>query len=60
METALSSDPPIEDFWHLETTGITDNQRQSDDERAVQHFSETLKEENVRYSVKEVSMNMRD
>ena len=60
METALSSDPPIEDFWHLETTGITDNPRQSDDERAVQHFSETSKEENGRHNVKEVSMNMRD
>ena len=60
MGTALSSDPPIEDFWHLETTGITDNPRQSDDEWAVQHFSETLKKENGRYNVKEVSMNLRD
>ena len=25
METAFSSDPPIENFWCLETMGITDN-----------------------------------
>ena len=47
MEKALSSDPPIE-----ETIGITDNRRQSDDERAVQHFSETVKKENGRYNVR--------
>ena len=51
METALSSDPPIEDFWGLETIGITDNPKQSDDERAVQHFPETVKKENGRYNV---------
>ena len=51
METALSSDPPIEDFWRLETIGITDKLRQSDDKRAVQHFSETVKKENSKYNV---------
>ena len=51
MKTALSSNPPIEDFWCLETIGITDNPRQSDGERAVQHFSETVKQENDRCNV---------
>ena len=35
METELSSDSPIEDFWRLETIGISDNPRQSHDEKAV-------------------------
>ena len=35
----------LRDYW------ITDNPRQSDDERAVQHFSETVKKENSRYNV---------
>ena len=48
METVLSSDSPIEYFWRLETTGITDNLRQPDDERAIQHFSETVKKEKGR------------
>ena len=52
METALSFDPPIEDFWRLEIIGITDNSRQSDDERTVQHFSERVKKENGRYDVR--------
>ena len=51
MEAALSSDPPNEDFWRLETIGITDNPRQLDDERAVQHFSDAVKKENGRYNV---------
>ena len=51
MEKALLSDPPIEDFWRLETIGITDNPRELDDERAVQHFLETVKKENRRYNV---------
>ena len=51
MEKALLSDPPIEDFWRLETIGITDNPRELDDERAVQHFLETVKKENGRYNV---------
>ena len=48
METVLSSDSPIEYFWRLETIGITDNLRQPDDERAIQHFSETVKKEKGR------------
>lgn len=51
METALSSDPLIEDFWRLETIGITDNPRQLDDERAVQHFLETVKKGSGRHNV---------
>ena len=51
MEAALSSDPPNEDFLRLETIGITDNPRQLDDERAVQHFSDAVKKENGRYNV---------
>ena len=34
METALPSYTPMED-WCLEAIGITDNPRQSDDEKAV-------------------------
>ena len=51
METVLSPDPPLEDFWRLETIGITDNPRQSGDERVVQQFSETVKKKNGRYNV---------
>ena len=50
METAFSSDSPLEDFWRSENIGITDNPRQSDDERLVQYFSETVKKENCRYN----------
>ena len=49
-ETPLLSGPPIEDFWRLETIGITYNPRQLDDEKTVQHLSETVKKENSRYN----------
>ena len=51
METALPSDLLIEDLCRLKTIEISDNLKQSDDKRAFQHFTETVKKERGRQNV---------
>lgn len=45
------SQPDLTDFWNLESIGISDNYEQSDDERAMKLFKETLKFQDGRYQV---------
>ena len=52
MQTAFSSDPSIQEFWLLKTTGVNNKPGQSDNEKAVQYFPETIKKKNGRYSVR--------
>ena len=52
MQTAFSSDPCIQEFWLLKTTGVNNKPGQSDNEKAVQYFPETIKKKNGRYSVR--------
>ena len=43
--------PKLEDFWLLETIGIKDCPVESDDEKALMKFNETIKFEKGRYLV---------
>ena len=47
----LSIEPNLEDFWSMESIGINDNPVNTDDEKAMIKFKESLKRENGRYQV---------
>ena len=51
VDTTLSVKPDLEDFWNIESIGVTDKPRTSSDEQARTHFKETLTFENGRYQV---------
>ena len=50
-DQSFPTKPNLDDFWKLETIGINDSPLDSDKERALQIFDETLKFENNRYRV---------
>ena len=43
--------PNLEDFWKLESIGISDSPVESDNDVALKKFSETLKYDEGRYTV---------
>lgn len=43
--------PNLEEFWKLQTLGITDPLTDEGDDQALQKFSDTVKYENNRYYV---------
>ena len=45
------SDQNIDDFWHLENIGIKDSVIEVDDDKALQHFNETVTFKENRYYV---------
>ena len=45
------SDQNIDDFWHLENIGIKDSVTEVDDDKALQHFNETVTFKENRYYV---------
>ena len=51
VDKALPLKPSFEDFWNIESIGITDATTNIDDEKAMQNFKKTLKRENGRYQV---------
>ena len=51
IDTVIPTRPDLEDFWNVEGIGITDNLNCSEDKRALEQFSETLKFEDGRYQV---------
>lgn len=51
MDKSLPTKPNVEDFWRLESIGISDSPVESDNEVARKKFSETLKYEQGRYTV---------
>ncbi|XP_052771144.1 uncharacterized protein LOC128210829 [Mya arenaria] len=51
VDSVLSVKPDLEDFWNIESIGITDTTKDSKDEMIMQRFKETLKRENGRYQV---------
>ena len=50
-DKSFPTKPNLEDFWKLETIGITDSPLDTDKERALQIFDETLKFDDARYRV---------
>ena len=50
-DKSFPTKPNLEDFWKLETIGITDSPLDTDKERALQTFDETLKFDDARYRV---------
>ena len=50
-DKSFPTKPNLEDFWKLETIGISDSPLDTDKERALQIFDETLKFEAARYRV---------
>ena len=50
-EPLMNIQPQVEDFWKLETLGINDSVIESDDDKGLQKFSETVQFENGRYQV---------
>ncbi|XP_070571138.1 uncharacterized protein [Ptychodera flava] len=51
-DSSLNVTPNPADFWSMEAIGIRDSYEESDDDRALEHFNETVKFENGRYHVK--------
>ena len=51
VDKSLPMKPNLEDFWKLETIGISDSPDQCDNDVALKKFSETLKYDQGRYSV---------
>ena len=43
--------PNIDDFWKLETIGITQQEEKEHDEAVMDHFKKSLKKEDGRYYV---------
>ena len=43
--------PDLEDFWNVESIGVMDNNKTSDDDKAKEIFKDTLKFENGRYQI---------
>ena len=50
-DKSLPLKPNLEDFWRLESIGITDSPVESDNRVACNKFNETLRYENGRYTV---------
>ena len=51
LDPAIPSKPDLEDFWNVESIGILDNVKMSDDEIASQNFKDTVKFDDGRYQV---------
>ncbi|XP_053395800.1 uncharacterized protein LOC128555967 [Mercenaria mercenaria] len=51
IDSAITTKPNLEDFWNIESIGITDNVQNSNDEIAMKKFKETIKFEDGRYHV---------
>ena len=58
----ISSKLKLEDFWNLETIGIKEPFRETDDDLALQRFSESMRFEDNHYQVtwpwKEEDLNL--
>ena len=51
IDAPLQTKPDLEDFWNVESIGITDDIVKTNDEVAMENFKETVKFENGRYQV---------
>ena len=50
-DATVTQTPNLEDFWNLETIGISDSPHVNDDDLAVERFNETIRFEGGRYYV---------
>ena len=50
-EPLVNFQPQVEDFWKLETLGISDSVTEKDDDKALQKLRETVQFEDGRYQV---------
>ena len=51
IDPSLACRPNLDQFWNLESIGITDSPRTSDDDKALENFEKTVKFEQNRYFV---------
>ena len=51
IDDASPSKPDLEDFWNIESIGVYDNPRTTNDEFVMRNFKETVKFEEGRYQV---------
>ena len=51
IEPSLQPAPDIDEFWKLETIRITPPEKSKDDDGVMEHFSNTVIQENGRYQV---------
>ncbi|XP_053376544.1 uncharacterized protein LOC128547565 [Mercenaria mercenaria] len=51
VDEVIPAKPNLEDFWNIESLGITYTYDKPDDQAAMTHFRETLQFENDRYQV---------
>ncbi|XP_052785982.1 uncharacterized protein LOC128221411 [Mya arenaria] len=51
VDKSLPTKPDLEDFWNVETIGITNPIDQSDDQTAMKNFKNTFKRSDGRYQV---------
>lgn len=49
VDSVIETKPDLEDFWKIESLGITDDQSHINDEIAMMKFKDTLKHENGMY-----------
>ena len=51
IDPSLACKPNLEQFWNLESIGITDSSKTSDDDKALEIFEKTVKYDDKRYFV---------
>ena len=51
VDSILLAEPSLEQFWELESLGITDSPSTSDDDTALEKFNKSMKFTNGRYMV---------
>ena len=51
IESQLEAPPNVEEFWKLETIGITPPDKIEDNDSVKKHFNETVRKVNGRYQV---------
>ena len=51
IDDVTPSKPDLKDFWNIESIGVYDNLRMSNDEKVMRNFKETITFENGRYQV---------
>ena len=51
LDDSVPTKPELEDFWNIESIGVTDKPNVKDEDIAMEKFTNTLKFENKRYQV---------
>lgn len=51
VDNSVPTKPELEDFWNIESIGVTDNPKGKDEDVVMEKFKDTLKFEDNRYQV---------